>query len=89
MINKINNTIQNSIGPSIGIGREILCLPYAGFYILFDMPINLMILQIYLNDINVIYILHIIKSISFSFLMCPSLLSLNLKLLFQQEQHLK
>ena len=24
---------QNSIGPSIRIGREILCIPYAGFLI--------------------------------------------------------
>ena len=26
--------LQNCIGPTIRIGREILCLPYAGFFIL-------------------------------------------------------
>ena len=26
--------LQNCIGPTIRIGREILCLPYAGFFTL-------------------------------------------------------
>ena len=25
--------LQNCIGPTIRIGREILCLPYAGFFV--------------------------------------------------------
>ena len=28
---KIMQPLQNCIGPTIRIGREILCLPYAGF----------------------------------------------------------
>ena len=29
---KIVQPLQNCIGPTIRIGREILCLPYAGFF---------------------------------------------------------
>ena len=43
--------------------------------------------QLYLNYINFIYILHIIKSPFSSSSMCPSLLPINPGLLLQQEQH--
>ena len=29
---KITQPLENCIGPTIRIGREILCLPYAGFF---------------------------------------------------------
>ena len=32
--NNITQLLQNCIGPTIRIGREIQCLPYAGFFIL-------------------------------------------------------
>ena len=35
--------LQNCIGPNIRIGREILCLPYAGFFILRIGSFNLLI----------------------------------------------
>ena len=28
--------LKNCIGPAISIGREILCLPYAGFFSFFN-----------------------------------------------------
>ena len=34
--------LQNCTGPTIRIGREILCLPYAGFFKLFYYDSNLM-----------------------------------------------
>ena len=30
---KITQPLQNCIGPTIRIGQEILCLPYAGFFL--------------------------------------------------------
>ena len=32
--NKIMQLLQNCIGPTIRIGREIQCLPYAGFLVI-------------------------------------------------------
>ena len=43
------NLVQNVIGPTIRIGREILCLPYAGFFILFLLEIGPILLNMHLN----------------------------------------
>ena len=38
-------TSQNCIGPTIRIGREIHCLPYAGFFIVVSITIQLCIVE--------------------------------------------
>ena len=39
----ITQTLQNCIGPTIRIGREIRCLPYAGFFVIHPIHIYIII----------------------------------------------
>ena len=49
--------LQNCIGPTIRIGREILCLPYAGFFYVVELaqggPITMELPCLYFDPIPI------------------------------------